>query len=95
MFFVDFVFDKSFVFLKINPVDWSFFKLFWVDDKDLLLLFSFRPFLNVRDRDFDFFGSSYFIYGLNWFDTNFLGVYSENILESCKWVDILLFVNLL
>ena len=35
----DLVFDDSFMFLNTHLFDGSFFRLFWVDESDLLLLF--------------------------------------------------------
>jgi hypothetical protein len=66
MFFADFELCSNFGLLRgLLIVMKSFFKLFWVDDKDLLLLLSLNPLFKVLERDFDFlFYSSSFCRGL-------------------------------
>lgn len=95
--------DDNFVFLKTKPptdpcwVNWSFFRLLCVEDKDLLFDLSLFPFLKVLERDFDFFISNYYLYkcfrgfvGAVWI---FFGVYSLKIFETWNWVETLLFVK--
>lgn len=92
--FIYFVFVSNFPVFNDGLFEvWSLLKLFCVEERDLLLLFSFNPFLKVFD--FDFLYEPSYLVGLNGLNINFFGVSSEKAFEIWSFVDFLWFVSLL